>query len=91
MSPRLLTLERWTHFFTASGECRELVDPHEPATPRQLRRLNAAGCLIVVQPGDGRTLTKGEAAHAVAIVTADEREKAGERRRSGQHSEWRAV
>lgn len=89
-TPRLLTLERWTHFFLPSGEARELTNPDEPASPRQLRRLNAAGCLIVVQPGDGRTLTKGEAAHAVSLITEDDRAKAGERRRTGS-SDWTAL
>ena len=68
MSERRLTLEFWTFFTTSDGELRELKDPEEPATPRQLRRLNEAGCLVVVEPGQAIPIRKGEAAFAVSLV-----------------------
>lgn len=65
---RILALELWTSFTTPNGELRELKDPEGPATPRQLRRLNEAGALVVVTPGEAKRIRKGEAAHAVSLV-----------------------
>jgi hypothetical protein len=65
---RPLPLQFWTEFRTSSGEVRELKDPEGPATPRQLRRLNDTGCLIVVEPGQAIPIRKGEAAFAVSLV-----------------------
>ena len=64
-----LALEFWTSFTTRDGEGRELKDPEAPATPRQLRRLNEAGALVVVEPGTATPLVKGSAAFAVSLVT----------------------
>jgi hypothetical protein len=63
-----LRLEFWTSFTTRDGELRELTDPEGPATPRQLRRLNDTGCLVVVEPGHAIPIRKGEAAFAVSLV-----------------------
>jgi hypothetical protein len=65
---RKLALEFWTSFVTPSGEVRELKDPEGPASPRQLRRLNETGCLVVVEPGQAIPIRKGEAAYAVSLV-----------------------
>jgi hypothetical protein len=65
---RPLALQFWTSFSTPAGELRELKDPEEPATPRQLRRLNEAGALVVVEPGRAIPIRKGEAAFAVSLV-----------------------
>jgi hypothetical protein len=48
-----------------SGEWTELVDPDGPATPRQLRRLNADGKLELVGPGEAEPLTKAQAAGGI--------------------------
>jgi hypothetical protein len=69
---KALVLQFWTEFRTPSGELRELTDPEGPATPRQLRKLNASGCLVVVEPGTGKPITKGEAAYAVSLVPESE-------------------
>ena len=63
-----LRLEFWTSFSGPDGEPRELKDPEGPATPRQLRRLNAAGALVVVEPGSAQPLRVGEAAFAVSVA-----------------------
>jgi hypothetical protein len=47
---------------------RELKDPEAPATPRQLRRLNETGCLVIVEPGQATAIRKGEAAFAVSLL-----------------------
>jgi hypothetical protein len=65
---KILPLQFWTEFRTPSGELRELKEPEGPATPRQLRRLNDAGCLVVVEPGQATPIRKGEAAFAVSLV-----------------------
>ena len=65
---KLLRLEFWTSFTTPGGEVRELQEPEAPATPRQLRRLNDAGCLVVVEPGMATPIAKGQAAYAVSLV-----------------------
>jgi hypothetical protein len=63
-----LALEFWTQFVTPSGEVRELVDPEGPATVRQLRRLNAVGALVIVEPGTAKPIVKGEACYAVSVA-----------------------
>ena len=65
---RLLQLEVLTTFTMPNGEVRELKDREGPATPRQLRRLNDAGCLAVVEPGTATPIRKGEAAYAVSLL-----------------------
>ena len=65
---RLLRLEVLTSFKMPNGEVRELKDPGAPATPRQLRRLNDAGCLAVVEPGQATPISKGQAAFAVSVL-----------------------
>jgi hypothetical protein len=67
-----LRLEFWTSFSGPDGEPRELKDPEGPATPRQLRRLNETGCLVVVEPGQATPIRKGEAAYAVSLVRETE-------------------
>ena len=63
-----LRLQFWDSFVTADGERRELRDPEALASPRQLRRLNAAGALVVVEPGSAQPLRVGEAAFAVSVL-----------------------
>jgi hypothetical protein len=65
---RLLELQFWTSFVARDGKLRELKDPEAPATPRQLRRLNEAGMLAVVEPGEATSIRKGQAAYAVSLV-----------------------
>jgi hypothetical protein len=69
---KVLALRFWTSFETPSGELRELKDPEGPATPRQLRRLNDMGCLVIVEPGQATPIRKGEAAYAVSLVRETE-------------------
>jgi hypothetical protein len=65
---KILPLQFWTEFRTPSGEVRELKNPEALASPRQLRRLNAAGALVVVEPGSAQPLRVGEAAFAVSVA-----------------------
>jgi hypothetical protein len=65
---KAMPLQFWTEFRTQSGELRELNDPEGPATPRQLRRLNETGCLVVVEPGTATPIVKGEACYAVSVA-----------------------
>lgn len=69
---KILPLQFWTEFHTPSGDVRQLRDPEALASPRQLRRLNAAGALLVVEPGSARPLLVGEAAFAVSVVRQTE-------------------
>jgi hypothetical protein len=57
-------------FTGPDGDRRELVDPDGPATGRQLRRLNRAGRLELVDPGRAEPLTKAEAAAAIDEAAA---------------------
>lgn len=61
-----------TSFVTPAGDVRELKDPHSPASPRQLLRLNEAGLLALVKPRP-RAISMGQAAGAIAYL---ERERA---------------
>jgi hypothetical protein len=45
-----------------TGDMRALKDPDGPATPNQLRKLNALGLLAAVEADHGQPLTKAEAA-----------------------------
>ena len=65
---RMLALEFWTSYVTPDGETRQFKDPESPATYRQLSKLNRAGCLVIVEPGDAPPINKGEAAIAVSVV-----------------------
>jgi hypothetical protein len=69
---RPLRLQFWDSFVTADGERHELTEPEGPATPRQLRKLNASGCLVIVEPGTGKPIAKGEAAYAVSLIRETE-------------------
>ena len=69
---RALALELWTSFVTRDGEVRELKNPEGSATPRQLRRLNDAGALVVVEPGQAQPIRMGEAAYAVSLLSERE-------------------
>jgi hypothetical protein len=69
---RPLRLQFWDSFVTDDGERHELKEPEGPATPRQLRRLNETGCLVVVEPGTAMPLTKGSAAFVVSLVRETE-------------------
>jgi hypothetical protein len=51
--------------FVVDWQWRELRDPDGPPTGRQLERLNRAGMLELVQPGEAQPITKGEAAAAI--------------------------
>jgi hypothetical protein len=55
----------YAFFDERTGRWSTIVDPDGEPTPRQLARLNRAGCLELVQPGAARPVTKGEAAAAI--------------------------
>lgn len=63
-----LSLQFWESFTTPDGVVRALKAPSASATPRQLRRLNEAGMLVVVGLGQARPIKKGEAAFAVSLL-----------------------
>ena len=68
MSRRRIT--RFIH--PQTGEWCELRDPDGPATGRQLMKLNHAGALVVVEPGQSTPLSKGEAAAVIDSVARDD-------------------
>jgi hypothetical protein len=51
--------------FQYGRQWRKLKEPHGPATPAQLARLNREGRLLVAPPGRGRTLSKLDAARLI--------------------------
>ncbi len=51
---------------------RELRDPDDHPTAKQLLKLNGLGCLAVVEPGQVQPLSKGEAAAALAFLLTGE-------------------
>jgi hypothetical protein len=54
--------------FVFEGHVRDLKDPDGPPTPRQLARLNHLGALAVIEPGQLRPITKGDAAGALDVL-----------------------
>lgn len=58
--------------FLHEGEWRMLDRPNGPPTWRQLLKLNALGCLELVEPGQTQPITKGEAAYALHLAAENE-------------------
>ena len=70
---RLLPRVRLTEFTDPrTGKLAHLRHPDAPATSRQLQRLNRAGLLALVEPGQVEPVTQAEAAYAVGMFAGDD-------------------